>query len=98
MMHGFQQIVTQTERRDNFVVHGLPPLGDEMGVSPLLWRKKLMDSITPLRKGHSRFWTVCRCSLSQCRNRSCTEAGSCKTKCTKLRVSKISKWPPAYAM
>src|SRR2546428_3103964 len=52
----------------------------------------------PLRKGHSRFWTVCRCSLSQCRNRSCTEAGSCKTKCTKLRVSKISKWPPAYAM
>src|SRR2546425_2882842 len=46
MMHGFQQIVTQTERRDNFVVHGLPPLGDEMGVSPLLWRKKLMDSIS----------------------------------------------------
>jgi hypothetical protein len=45
MMHGFQQIVTQAERRYNFVVHGLPPLGDEMGVSPLIWRKKLMDSI-----------------------------------------------------
>jgi hypothetical protein len=25
MMHGFQQIVTQTERCDNFVVHGLAP-------------------------------------------------------------------------
>jgi hypothetical protein len=25
MMHGFQQIVTQAERRDNFVVHGLAP-------------------------------------------------------------------------
>jgi len=25
MMYGFQQIVTQTERRDNFVVHGLTP-------------------------------------------------------------------------
>src|SRR5437870_2948331 len=46
MMHGFQQIVTQAERRDNFVVHGLPPLGDAMGVSPLIWRKKLMDSIS----------------------------------------------------
>src|SRR5437763_1666177 len=46
MMYGFQQIVTQTERRYNFVVHGLPPLGDEMGVSPLIWRKKLMDSIS----------------------------------------------------
>src|SRR5207253_11483127 len=46
MMHGFQQIVTQAERCDNFVVHGLPPLGDEMGVSPLIWRKKLMDSIS----------------------------------------------------
>src|SRR5215471_13599982 len=46
MMHGFQQIVTQAERRDNFVVHGLPPLRGEMGVSPLIWRKKLMDSIS----------------------------------------------------
>ena len=34
MMHSFQQIVTQAERRYNFVVHGLPPLGDEMAVSP----------------------------------------------------------------
>jgi hypothetical protein len=25
MMYGFQQIVTQTEGRDNFVVHGLTP-------------------------------------------------------------------------
>src|SRR2546428_2073306 len=46
MMHGFQQIVTQAECRYNFVVHGLPPLGDEMRVSPLIWRKKLMDSIS----------------------------------------------------
>src|SRR2546428_13591649 len=46
MMHGFQQIVTQAARPSNFVVHGLPPLGDEMGVSPLMWRKKLMDSIS----------------------------------------------------
>jgi ribonuclease I len=46
MRHGFQQIVTQAERRDNFVVHGLPPLGEEMAVSLLLWRKKLMDSIS----------------------------------------------------
>src|SRR5262245_13254649 len=46
MMHGFQQIVTQAEDRYNFVVHGLPPLGDEMRVSPLIWRKKLMDSIS----------------------------------------------------
>jgi hypothetical protein len=30
MMHGFQHIVTQAERRYNFVVHGLPPVGDEM--------------------------------------------------------------------
>src|SRR5438477_6926748 len=46
MMHGFQQIVTQAERRYNFVVHGLPPLRDEMAVSPLIWRKRLMDSIS----------------------------------------------------
>jgi hypothetical protein len=46
MMHGFQQIVTQAEDRYNFVVHRLPPLGDEMRVSPLIWRKKLMDSIS----------------------------------------------------
>src|SRR5262245_1742853 len=46
MMHGFQQIVTQAERRDNFVVHGLLPLGDAMAVAPLMWRKKLMDSIS----------------------------------------------------
>src|SRR5262249_6317339 len=46
MMHGFQQIVTEAECRDNFVVHGLPPLGDEIAGSPLIWRKKLMDSIS----------------------------------------------------
>src|SRR5262245_29859703 len=46
MMHGFQQIIAQAERCYNFVVHGLPPLGDEMRVSPLIWRKKLMDSIS----------------------------------------------------
>src|SRR5262249_48903900 len=46
MMHSFQQIVTQAEDHCNFVVHGLPPLGDEMRVSPLIWRKKLMDSIS----------------------------------------------------
>jgi hypothetical protein len=53
MMHGFQQIVTQAERRGNFVVHGLPPLGDEMWVSLLLWRKKLMDS----RSGNLGYYT-----------------------------------------
>src|SRR5262252_10898692 len=46
MMHGFQQIITEAECRYNFVVHGLPPRGDEMAVSPLSWRKKLMDSIS----------------------------------------------------
>ena len=46
MMYGFQQIVTQAERRYNFVVHGLSPLGDEMAVSPPIWRKRLMDSIS----------------------------------------------------
>jgi hypothetical protein len=46
MMHGFQQIVTQAECRYDFVVHGLPPLGDDIAVSPLIWRKKLMDSIS----------------------------------------------------
>src|SRR5262249_23151676 len=46
MMHGFQQIVAQAECRYNFVVHGLSPLGDEMAVSPLIWRKRLMDSIS----------------------------------------------------
>src|SRR5262249_21191604 len=45
MMHGFQQIVTEAECRYNFVVHGLPPRGDAMAVAPLIWRKKLMDSI-----------------------------------------------------
>ena len=29
-----------------FVVHGLPPRGDEMAVSLLIWKKKLMDSIS----------------------------------------------------
>src|SRR5207253_10144149 len=57
MMHGFQQIVTQAERCDNFVVHGLPPLGDEMGVSPLIWRKKLMDSIS----GNLGYHYQCTC-------------------------------------
>src|SRR2546428_6473700 len=46
---------------------------------------------SPLRKGHSRCMTAWRCSSSQCRNRSCTEAGNCKIKRAKLRVSKISK-------
>src|SRR5215831_841830 len=46
MMHGFQQIVAQAECRYNFVVHGLSPLGDEMAVSLLIWRKRLMDSIS----------------------------------------------------
>jgi hypothetical protein len=46
---------------------------------------------SPLRKGHSRFWTMCKCSSSQCRNCSCAAAGSCKIKRAKLRVSKISK-------
>ena len=46
MMHGFQQIVAQAECRYNFVVHGLSPLGDEMAVSPPIWRKRLMDSIS----------------------------------------------------
>ena len=46
MMHGFQQIVTQAERRSNFVVPGLPPLGDAMGVAPSIGRKKRMDSIS----------------------------------------------------
>src|SRR4030095_10282172 len=46
MMHGFQHIVTEAERRDNFVVHGLLSLGDEMAVSSLIWGKKLMDSIS----------------------------------------------------
>src|SRR5215467_1406965 len=46
MMHGFQHIVTQAERGYNLVVHGLIPLGNEMAVSPLIWRKKLMDSIS----------------------------------------------------
>src|SRR5215813_7616089 len=45
-MHGFQHLVTQAERRDNFVVHGLLPLEDAIAVSPLLWRKKRMDSIS----------------------------------------------------
>jgi len=45
MVHGFQQIVTQAERRYNFVVHELLPRGDEMAVSPLLCRKQPMDSI-----------------------------------------------------
>ena len=34
MMYGFQQSVAQAERRYNFVVHGLPPLGDEMVFHP----------------------------------------------------------------
>jgi hypothetical protein len=46
MMQGFQHIVTEAERRDNFVVHGLLSLGDEMAVSSLIWGKKLMDSIS----------------------------------------------------
>src|SRR5262249_56344949 len=45
MVHGFQQIVTQAERRYNFVVHGLLPPGDEMAVSLLICRIQPMDSI-----------------------------------------------------
>jgi hypothetical protein len=33
-MHGFQQIVTQAERRYNFVVHGLAPPGVKWVISP----------------------------------------------------------------
>src|SRR4030095_7068368 len=79
MMHGFQHIVTEAERRDNFVVHGLLSLGDEMAVSSLIWRKKLMDSISGnlgyvyhcLAKSCSCEWCrdggfrlVCNCALS----------------------------------
>src|SRR4029453_4040357 len=55
-------------------------------------------SYPPLGKGHSLFWTVCRCASSQWRNRSWAAAGSCKMKCAKLSVSKISKKPPAYTI
>jgi hypothetical protein len=34
MMHSFHQIVTQTKRRDNFVVHGLTPPEVKWGISP----------------------------------------------------------------
>jgi hypothetical protein len=34
MMYGFQEIVTQTERHDNFVVHGLTPPGVKWAISP----------------------------------------------------------------
>jgi hypothetical protein len=34
MMHGFQQIVTQAEDRDNFVVHGLAPLEVQWVIAP----------------------------------------------------------------
>jgi hypothetical protein len=46
MRHGFQQIVTEAECRYNFVVHGLAPQGNAMTVASLMWRKKLMDSIS----------------------------------------------------
>ena len=46
VMHGFQQIVTQAECRYNFVVHGFLSLRDEMAISPLIWRKKLTDSMS----------------------------------------------------
>jgi ribonuclease I len=36
MMHGLQQIVTQTKRRDNFVVHGLAPPEVKWVISPSL--------------------------------------------------------------
>jgi hypothetical protein len=48
MMPDFSPIVTQAECRDHFVVHGLAPLGDDIAVSPLIWRQKLMDA----RRGH----------------------------------------------
>src|SRR2546421_7480979 len=69
MMHGFQQIVTEAECRYNFVVHGLPPLGDEMAVSPLIWRKKLMDSISGnldyIRGGQAMACAIL-CSVGSC--------------------------------
>jgi hypothetical protein len=34
MMYGFQEIVTQTERHDNFVVHGLTPPEVKWAISP----------------------------------------------------------------
>ena len=58
MVHGFQQIVTQAERRYNFIVHGLLPLGDEMAVSLLICRKQPMDSIG----GNLGYNTVHKCS------------------------------------
>jgi hypothetical protein len=36
MMYCFQQIVTQTERRNNFVVHGLAPPAVKWVISPLM--------------------------------------------------------------
>src|SRR5262245_7008456 len=57
MMHGFQHIVTQAERGYNLVVHGLIPLGDEMAVSSLIWRKKLMDSISGNLGYSNKSWT-----------------------------------------
>src|SRR5207245_11487235 len=88
MMHGFQQIVTQAEDRYNFVVHGLPPLGDEMRVSPLIWRKKLMDSIELFlnkierssKVQHRRQWhhlqsQLCNCGrhVQKCCSASCRQ-------------------------
>src|SRR4029434_2820838 len=32
-------VLTRSQQASNFVVHGLPPLGEAMGVSPVIWRK-----------------------------------------------------------
>ncbi len=68
-----------------------PPLPPILETDQALYEFNKHYLSPPLRKGHSRCITAWRCSSSQCRNRSCAEAGSCKIKRAKLRVSKISK-------
>ena len=61
MMHGFQQIITQAERCYNFVVHGLPPLEEEMGVSPLISQNRHHVPRSPLlTEGYEIFPTHLR--------------------------------------
>src|SRR4029450_3643083 len=45
MMYGFQEIVTQTERHDNFVVHGLTPPEVRWAISPSMWGRSPWISI-----------------------------------------------------
>ena len=47
-------------------------------------------ALSPLRKGHARFRTMCTCTSSQCRNGSSAVADSYKRKRAQLRVSKMS--------